>query len=510
MSLPRADALFRLHLVVGVALSIGCALMPAGLGHDALYTVISFGCVAMLAVGIRRHRPTAARGWWLVTAGVGVWACADLVWAVYTWILHISPFPSPADALYLTSYVIIAAGFWSFVRSRSGEGDREGFTDAAIFTVGSVLLSWVVLMRPGLEAAGDSTVARVLAAAYPMGDVLMLALLVRLLTTTGARSTAFRWLVAGNTLLLAADCAYQYTTTTGTYSGGIITLPWLLAYVSFAAAALHPSMRHLTDGGDEGQDAHFTRGRLIALTVASLVAPGTLLLQLALGLHLDAWAVALSSVVLFLLVVWRMSGLLQRLDAQASALADLARTDALTGLPNRRTTDAELERMQTRARGEGLPLCVAVLDLDRFKAFNDTFGHQAGDRLLVAAAAAWRETVQTARAGVGAGRAVMLGRWGGEEFVLLLLGHDLSAAVTLADAMRLSTPAGQTFSAGVACWDGLESAAEVFSRADAALYAAKSSGRNQIHPADPIAAPDSSAAPILVAEDRSAPGPAGP
>ncbi|MCE0540456.1 GGDEF domain-containing protein [Kineosporia rhizophila] len=381
--------------------------------------------------------------------------------------------------------MVIAAGFWCFVRARRGEGDREGFTDAAIFTVGSVLVSWVLLMRPGLESAGESATERVLAAAYPLGDLLMLALLVRLLTTTGSRTPAFRWLVAGNALLLVADCAYQYTSMTETYTGGLITLPWLLSYVCFSTAALHPSMRRLTDIGSGETDPQFTRGRLLALTLASLVAPGTLLLQLALGLRVEAWAVGLSSVVLFLLVVWRMSGLLRRLDEQASRLADLARTDALTNLPNRRTSDAELERLQTRARAEGSPLCVAVLDLDRFKSFNDTFGHQAGDSLLVAAAAAWKAHLDAVGAGAGPERSVMLGRWGGEEFVVLLLGHDLPAAAALIDSLRPTTPAGQTFSAGVSGWDGLESAAEVFARADAALYAAKAGGRDQVRVADP-------------------------
>nr|WP_246315711.1 GGDEF domain-containing protein [Kineococcus aurantiacus] len=182
-----------------------------------------------------------------------------------------------------------------------------------------------------------------------------------------------------------------------------------------------------------------------------------------------------------------MSGLLRRLDQQTSRLAEIARTDALTGLPNRRTGDAELARDVARAREEGLPLCVAVLDLDRFKLFNDTYGHQAGDQLLVQAAAAWRARLEHDGVGGGAGRSVMLGRWGGEEFLLILLGYDLAAAAAVLEPLRGVTPAGQTFSAGVAQWDGTESTAEVFARADAALYAAKEGGRDAVvrapHPA---------------------------
>ncbi|GAA0310529.1 diguanylate cyclase domain-containing protein [Kineococcus aurantiacus] len=477
----------RVHVVVGVLLSVLCVCLPVGPGRDGLYTLISFGCVALTAFGVRRNRPRAAGGWRFITAGIAAWACADLLWAVYTWVLDTSPFPSPADALYLTSYVLIACGFWRFVRARRGQGDPEGVIDSLIFTVGFVLVSWVLLMRPGLEAAGESTAARLLAAAYPLGDVLLLAFLVRLLTTSGGRTAAFRWLVVANALLLVADCAYQYSQMSEWYSGGLITLPWLLGYVSFAAAALHPSMRGLTDDAVRAPHARFTRGRLVALTLAGLVAPGTLLVQLALGSRLEAWAVALSSVVLFVLVILRMSGLLRRLDQQTSRLAEIARTDALTGLPNRRTGDAELARDVARAREEGLPLCVAVLDLDRFKLFNDTYGHQAGDQLLVQAAAAWRARLEHDGVGGGAGRSVMLGRWGGEEFLLILLGYDLAAAAAVLEPLRGVTPAGQTFSAGVAQWDGTESTAEVFARADAALYAAKEGGRDAVvrapHPA---------------------------
>ncbi|WP_106211034.1 GGDEF domain-containing protein [Kineococcus rhizosphaerae] len=480
MPSPGTGVLVRAHLTVGVALSVLCVCLPAGPVHDALYSVISCGCVALMVVGVRRHRPRAVAGWWLTTCGVAAWAAADLLWAVYTWVLHVSPFPSPADALYLTSYALIACGFWRFVRARRGQGDPEGFVDSLIFTVGFVLLSWVLLMRPGLESAGESSVARVLAAAYPLGDVLLLAFLVRLLTTSGARTASFRWLVAGNTLLLVADCAYQYVEMTTGYSGGLITLPWLLGYVCFATAALHPSMRALTDGDGRQAGTRFTRRRLAALTLASLVAPGTLLVELALGLRLEGWAVGVSSVVLFALVVQRMSGLLRRLDQQAAKLSELARTDALTGLPNRRTGDAELARMQVRALEEGLPLCVAVLDLDRFKAFNDTYGHQAGDQLLVQASAAWRERLVVDRVGAGAGRSAMLGRWGGEEFLLLVLGRDLASAVAVVDSLRAVTPAGQTFSAGVAQWDGTSSAAELFAAADTALYAAKCGGRDAV------------------------------
>jgi diguanylate cyclase (GGDEF)-like protein len=121
-------------------------------------------------------------------------------------------------------------------------------------------------------------------------------------------------------------------------------------------------------------------------------------------------------------------------------------------------------------------VCVAVLDLDRFKQFNDSYGHPAGDRLLKEASAAWH----------GALRAVdTIARFGGEEFTVLLPGADATAALAVLERALAATPLGQTFSAGVAAWDGIETSDQLIERADAALYEAKDGGRNRIVPAKP-------------------------
>jgi diguanylate cyclase (GGDEF)-like protein len=155
----------------------------------------------------------------------------------------------------------------------------------------------------------------------------------------------------------------------------------------------------------------------------------------------------------------------------AARLEELALTDPLTGLVNRRGLARELDREMARSQRDGRRLGFAVLDLDRFKAFNDTHGHQAGDRLLVRAARTW--TAQLRRADV-------LARYGGEEFVLLLPGCDTSDhALAACERVRRATPDGQTASAGVAVWDGIEPPHTLLERADRALYAAKDEGRDR-------------------------------
>jgi diguanylate cyclase (GGDEF)-like protein len=166
-------------------------------------------------------------------------------------------------------------------------------------------------------------------------------------------------------------------------------------------------------------------------------------------------------------------GALLWLLAQVSTLYQrvgrMARTDPLTGVLNRRVWDQELPRELARAARSGQPLCVALIDMDRFKAFNDQHGHQAGDRLLKAAGAAWWANLR---------KTDLLVRYGGEEFAVLLPDCGLDDAMAIAERLRTALPEG-TCSIGVAEWVRDETVDELVRRADQALYAAKAGGRNR-------------------------------
>jgi diguanylate cyclase (GGDEF)-like protein len=151
-------------------------------------------------------------------------------------------------------------------------------------------------------------------------------------------------------------------------------------------------------------------------------------------------------------------------------LSGLALTDALTGIPNRRSLDEHLAAALRNARAGDGALCVAMLDLDHFKAYNDRFGHQDGDRLLKEAVAAWRAVLRPGD---------VLTRYGGEEFAVLLPGCSKADALVVIERLREATPCRQTCSAGVASWDGVESAECLVGRADDALYVAKAGGRDR-------------------------------
>jgi diguanylate cyclase (GGDEF)-like protein len=147
----------------------------------------------------------------------------------------------------------------------------------------------------------------------------------------------------------------------------------------------------------------------------------------------------------------------------------LARTDPLTGVLNRRVWDQELPRELGRAARTGQPLCVGLIDLDRFKAYNDRHGHQAGDRLLKAAGAAWWANLRNTD---------LLVRYGGEEFAVLLPDCGLEHAMAIAERLRTALPEGSC-SIGIAEWVRGESVDELVRRADQALYAAKEGGRDR-------------------------------
>jgi diguanylate cyclase (GGDEF)-like protein len=171
-------------------------------------------------------------------------------------------------------------------------------------------------------------------------------------------------------------------------------------------------------------------------------------------------------------------------QASEAAVRKLAMLDPLTGLPNRRRMDEVLKAEWARCARDGKPGCLLAIDVDCFKAFNDTYGHPAGDRCLQAVAGALH----------GCGRpGDTVCRWGGEEFLAVLPGADLTAATRIAEAMvqavrdlgiphRSSSVASVvTVSVGVADLppQGMPPVAAIVTRADTALYAAKRAGRNR-------------------------------
>lgn len=176
----------------------------------------------------------------------------------------------------------------------------------------------------------------------------------------------------------------------------------------------------------------------------------------------------------------RTKTLLSMLAADAAVVMDrhnlihklehLARRDDLTGVANRRLLSEELDRGLALAARSLKPVSVIMLDLDNFKPYNDTKGHQAGDRLLMSVSAAWSALVRSTDT---------IARYGGDEFAVVLPDCPAERATQTAELLRTAVPSDVSCSAGVATWDFSESPEHLLDRADQALYQAKEAGRHQ-------------------------------
>jgi diguanylate cyclase (GGDEF)-like protein len=276
----------------------------------------------------------------------------------------------------------------------------------------------------------------------------------------GAHLAALRWLVlatlAGGALLLAPGERLPLWSFHLFVFAGIALITIAIRESGGGASALSFGVLYAFIAVDSflffpwwQATVHLVTAELCAAVSLAMAGPGTV-----------GPAVMLCGV---LAVVGVVVGWLTR----AAAAAEL---DPLTGLPNRRGFDRELNRILLRAEHTGNGVCLALVDVDDFKAINDLGGHAAGDRLLRETAAAWSGRIPAGSC---------LARYGGDEFALLLPRHDVAEAVITVDGLRTVMPARRTCSAGVAAWEPGDTASLLVNRADALLYQSKRAGRNR-------------------------------
>ena len=466
---------WRWYLALALVTVAGYFLTPNDTWTQTFYAeLVGLVATGAIVAGVVRHRPAAKAAWLWFAAGQLLNVLGTMAEAVLGRVLQLETWPSVADILWLGLYPCLVIGLLLLIRRRTQGHDWGSLVDATTITTGLGLLSWVFLIRPVADDSSLSLVARVVSVAYPVGDILVLAMVTRLLVGAGSRTLAFRLLAGALLVYLAGDATWAVINYVGLEPGPaavkLLQMNFLIAYVLFGAAGLHPSVREVGQRATQ-RSLRLSPALLVLLTVASLIAPAILGYQVWRQQVTDGVAIVVGSMALFLLVVTRMAQLLRQIERQSQQLSQLTRVDELTGLPNRRAWSAELPVAIERARRDRVTLSIAMLDLDRFKHFNDEYGHQAGDRLLKTAAAAWSGQLRTVD---------HLARYGGEEFIVLLPGASAELATGVLERLRGATPAGPTFSAGVATWDGNQTSEELIARADQALYEAKDAGRDRI------------------------------
>ena len=460
LGLILAGVVLAAVLVVVAHSTFGFAPGHSYFIEEWVYDFITMSA-ALATLGRAALRREERLPWALLGFGLLGWALGHLYWTVLLRDMTEPPFPSGSDALYLAGYALILGGILTYVRSRVGRMTPIVWTDVAmgalcVAAIGSsLLMDYVVANTSGTP----SQIA--VAVAYPALDLVILAVAAGAVAMTGWRPGRGLALVAvGVACAAIGDGVYTYQSLAGTYtSDAWNNFLWPLATVLIAAGALQPSPRRRETGPVEGWRA-FASPTIFALAVFAL---------LMLERHdMNEPAVAALTIATLVAVVLR----LVLTFAQNHRLVVRLKSDPLTGLFNRGKLIYDLDRLLGSDQTD--PHLLTILDLDGFKAYNDAFGHPAGDALLV------RLAHQLAAAVGEGGRAY---RMGGDEFAMLIPGNAHAAAKAVSAGAAALSEQGEGFK--VTCSTGsAELPAEASDRssalqlADQRMYSQKDSRRH--------------------------------
>ena len=449
-----------LHEVRVVAFD-GTSLAPLSsrFAHDVVLLLAAGACLAR-GVLVRGERAA----WLLIGAGVLAWTSGELYYTAVLWDESSPPIPSPADIGYLAFPPLAFTGMLTLLRHRAKISPAL-LVDGIATALAVASLSAAIVFQTVLEHASGDLASVGTSLAYPLTDLILLAVGVGALAGTGWRLDRAWALLAGGILLFwFADSMYLVRTAEGVYeAGGWFDAGWWGGLLAIAIAAWQqpPARRQRCDGDSL---------RLIAAPLAS----GAIALELLVYGSMDdlnPLAVGLAAAALVFVMI-RLTLTFRQNVGMLRASRDEALTDALTGLGNRRALIRELDEALADARPES-PLVLALFDLDGFKHYNDTFGHPAGDVLL---------------GRLGANLKAFLGtrgkvfRMGGDEFCALFEPRSDERAALLVGAALALSEQGEGFwigcSYGAICLPSEASdASEALRIADQRMYAQKHAGR---------------------------------
>ncbi len=413
---------------------------------------------ACFVQSFRKGVPSAP--WVAFGIGLMAWALGDVY---YTEVLAEAkkiPYPSPADLGYLAAIPCFFVGIGLLIRERIGRFTAARWFDGAIgalaaAAVASALLSPALV---GLTKGEPSTVLTNLA--YPLGDLLLVAFLVGALVVSGLRGAGALVAVGAGLLIWGmGDALYLYQIATDTYNGGLIDLVWPIGALVIAVGA------YRSNSSPHSQRLGY-RSAILLPVGFGLMAAGVLAWD-HYSLLSDGSVWLAEATILAVLVRLGMS--FRENNLLLDELHSDSITDVLTDLGNRRGLSITLERVLARKGDEPMPYFFALLDLDGFKFYNDSFGHPAGDLLL-------------RRLGANLSREIPLDdsvfRLGGDEFCVLtpLAGHDPAAVAELVRSALSEQGVG--FSVTASCgWAVLpreaSSASEALGLVDQRMYAEK-------------------------------------
>jgi diguanylate cyclase (GGDEF)-like protein len=458
--------LTRVAAAAGVAVFAAYTLLaPPDDGFSSFFnTWVYDGLMVLACVIVGSHvylekRERAA--WTVITLALASWTFGEIYWAAF----KPESYPSPADLGYIGFYVMLYVGLVLLLRSRARSIGGMLWLDGATAAFAAAALGAAVLVEAVLQSTEGSLSTVVTNLAYPLGDVLLLSAVFGVFSLTGWRPGR-RWFVLGLGVLstTAADAVFLIQSAEGTYVEGTwIDILWPAAMLLIASSAW------LSDRTREGL-AVDGRPLLAVPAAGAFVSTGILVYDHFTRLNL--LAIVLASATLVLVIV--RLGMTFRENRRLYELTrEEATTDALTGLSNRRQLMVDLERRFTSDSMS--PALLMLFDLDGFKGYNDTFGHPAGDALLVRLGAKLADVPQS-------GGSVY--RLGGDEFCLLAPAGEGEAEPLIDRACAALTEHGEGFEitssfGAVMLPDEASDASHALQTADERLYAQKYSRRGE-------------------------------
>lgn len=481
-------------LVSGLVLGPLYFSLPAGAPQASLFLAMASAVPVLLTVRLRREALLRDRTWRLLLAGVAVYTIAVFLWYLFPLVTGRDlPFPSVLDPIYFGAYALYAAFLVGVLRRRH-DGSDDGrpsllvLVDAAMFALAATSILWPFLFDP-LIHRGASGLALATGFGYPLFVAVLFGLASQLVAAgrrlDGAELLIALWVGAE----LTADVFYGVVSVDDRFHfEHPMMLGWMVSYAALAAAALHPSLTMPRADRPTASISQLSRSWLLLPAVLTPVAV-RITMQGLYG-HSEAETnVALSAFVVALTVLAfvRLSMVAGDLAEQRRLAADLVKLterlatqsshDDLTGLGNRRMLMERLAHATSqRPTRTDARTAVLLLDLDGFKAINDTLGHHCGDDVLVEVAHRLSTTLRP-------GDTVT--RLGGDEFAVILQHVDAPEAARAAQRIVEALRFPMTLDGNeVSVWAsvGIELAAhgddamEALKHADLAMYAAKDAG----------------------------------
>jgi two-component system cell cycle response regulator len=465
--LRRAPAPIHLWLaLLSVLLATYSAVIIGPLGSSSLqdffgrwvYDAVVLGAAALVLVRALTAR-AERRAWLALGAGLLLWALGQTYYSIFLYYASPAPFPSPSDALFLAFYPASYLGLVLLLRARVAHLATLAWVDSLIGALAAAAVAAALIFPPVLSALGDNALGVAVSLAYPFADLVLLGLVAGAFAASQWRLQGAWLLIAASLLLFgASDVVYLSVAGQSTQALNLASIGWPLAFLLLAGAAWLRGPRRSSAPARDG-------GRQIALPILFAAA---VVVLLALGsftpIGIPALALgvaALGAVLIRLAITFRQNSRMIALTRRDSV------TDSLTGLANRRSLIAGLESALSL---DGEPEAIlALYDLDGFKAYNDSFGHVAGDDLLR------RLGHQLAVAVEPWGTAYRLG---GDEFCILVASKELRAEAIARAAQAALSERGSHFSI-TASWGMVRlpaeatSATEALRLADRRMYAQK-------------------------------------